>query len=115
MVDMPKMEFLEDNIKTFENFKPLNKDEYDIIDKVVKIINDNTAIPCTYCRYCVSKCPKKIAIPDYFALYNDWNRLRNSAQNEVMLNSCASGTSVVNIDNGFGAGFLASRINHMGA
>lgn len=30
-----------------------------------------------------------------------------------MLNSCASGTSVVNIDNGFGAGFLASRINHM--
>ena len=30
-----------------------------------------------------------------------------------MLNSCASGISVVNIDNGFGAGFLASRINHM--
>ena len=30
-----------------------------------------------------------------------------------MLNSCASGVSVVNIDNGFGAGFLAGRINHM--
>ena len=30
-----------------------------------------------------------------------------------MLNSCASGCSVVNIDNGFGAGFLASRINQM--
>ncbi len=30
-----------------------------------------------------------------------------------MLNSCASGVSVVNIDNGFGAGFLASMINHM--
>ncbi len=30
-----------------------------------------------------------------------------------MLNSCASGVSVVNIDNGFGAGFLASRINHL--
>ena len=29
-----------------------------------------------------------------------------------MLNSCASGVSVFNIDNGFGAGFLASRINH---
>lgn len=28
-----------------------------------------------------------------------------------MLNSCASGVSVVNIDNGFGAGVLASRIN----
>ncbi len=32
-----------------------------------------------------------------------------------MLNSCASGVGTVNIDNGFGAGFLASRINHMEA
>ncbi|MBO5999845.1 MAG: nickel pincer cofactor biosynthesis protein LarB [Lachnospiraceae bacterium] len=32
-----------------------------------------------------------------------------------MLNSCASGVSVVNIDNGFGAGYIASRINHMQA
>lgn len=29
-----------------------------------------------------------------------------------MLNSCASGVSVVNIDNGFGAGYQASLINH---
>jgi len=31
----------------------------------------------------------------------------------TMLNSCASGVSVVNIDNGFGAGYLASMINHI--
>lgn len=31
-----------------------------------------------------------------------------------MLNSCASGVSVVNIDNGFGGGYLASMINHLG-
>ena len=31
-----------------------------------------------------------------------------------MLNSCASGVSVVNIDNGFGGGYLASLINHLG-
>ena len=30
-----------------------------------------------------------------------------------MLNSCASGVSVVNIDNGFGAGYMASVINHL--
>ena len=30
-----------------------------------------------------------------------------------MLNSCASGVSVVNIDNGFGAGYLANMINHI--
>ena len=29
------------------------------------------------------------------------------------LNSCASGVSVVNIDNGFGAGYMAHMINHM--
>ena len=31
----------------------------------------------------------------------------------AMLNSCASGVSVVNIDNGFGAGYQASLINHL--
>ena len=30
----------------------------------------------------------------------------------AMLNSCATGVGVVNIDNGFGAGVLASKINH---
>jgi len=29
----------------------------------------------------------------------------------AMLNSCASGITVVNIDNGFGAGYAASQIN----
>lgn len=33
----------------------------------------------------------------------------------TMLNSCATGVSVVNIDNGFGAGSLASRINQIGS
>ena len=32
-----------------------------------------------------------------------------------MLNSCASGVTVVNIDNGFGAGYFASMVNHMEA
>jgi NCAIR mutase (PurE)-related protein len=31
----------------------------------------------------------------------------------AMLNSCPGGVSVVNIDNGFGAGYLASLINHL--
>jgi len=32
----------------------------------------------------------------------------------TMLNSCASGVAVVNIDNGFGAGYLAAMINRIG-
>ena len=31
----------------------------------------------------------------------------------AMLNSCANGMAVVNIDNGFGAGYLAAMINRM--
>ena len=32
----------------------------------------------------------------------------------TMLNACANGIAVVNIDNGFGAGYLAAKINAMG-
>jgi hypothetical protein len=30
-----------------------------------------------------------------------------------MLNSCSSNVTVVNIDNGFGAGYFASIVNHL--
>ena len=57
----------------------------------------------------LADCPV-IAVPTsvgYGASFNGLSALLS------MLNSCASGVSVVNIDNGFGAGFLANRINHM--
>jgi NCAIR mutase (PurE)-related protein len=31
----------------------------------------------------------------------------------TMLNSCAPGVAVVNIDNGFGAGYLAAQVNRL--
>ena len=31
----------------------------------------------------------------------------------TMINSCANGIAVVNIDNGFGAGYLATQINRL--
>lgn len=58
----------------------------------------------------LADCPV-IAVPTsvgYGASFNGLSALL------AMLNSCASGVSVVNIDNGFGAGYLADRINHMG-
>ncbi|EGW41566.1 aldo/keto reductase [Desulfosporosinus sp. OT] len=63
-----------DNTFYMANFKPLNDEEYKIINQVSEIINKNTAIPCTTCRYCEKGCPQKIAIPDYFALYNSTKR-----------------------------------------
>ena len=32
----------------------------------------------------------------------------------TMINSCANGIGVVNIDNGYGAGYLATQINRLG-
>lgn len=60
-----------DNTSYMANYMPLSKEEYKIIEQVVQIINENTAIPCTTCRYCVHECPKNIAISDYFGLYNN--------------------------------------------
>ena len=49
-------------------------DEQQVVDHAVKIIRASAVIPCTACRYCTDTCPKKIAIPDYFALYNNMKR-----------------------------------------
>lgn len=67
---MSDMSQLQDNMSYMQDFRPLSEAEEAAVASVVKIINDSVTIPCTSCGYCVDGCPQKIAIPQYFALFN---------------------------------------------
>ena len=68
---MSNIEQMEDNLSYMEDFKPLTEDEKKMCFQVADIINGQIAIPCTGCSYCTEGCPVKIAIPQYFSLYNE--------------------------------------------
>lgn len=68
---MSNVDQMADNLSFMEDFKPLTENEIAITHKVSQIINAKIAIPCTGCSYCTEGCPKKIAIPQYFSLYNE--------------------------------------------
>ena len=68
---MSTPEQLADNMSYMTEFKPFTEEEHAVIDEVVGEIRASIAIPCTACKYCIDGCPQNIAIPEYFALYNN--------------------------------------------
>jgi predicted aldo/keto reductase-like oxidoreductase len=81
---MNSIEQVEDNTSFMADFKPLNEKENAVIKKVTKIIEENTAVQCTACEYCTHGCPKNIAIPKYFALYNSIMRTTGSFSSQMV-------------------------------
>lgn len=73
---MSSLEQMEDNLSTMDDFAPLSDEEVAACHRAADIINGQVAIPCTGCSYCTEGCPRHIAIPQYFSLYNEDMRER---------------------------------------
>ncbi len=76
---MSTMEQVEDNIKTFSNFKPLNIEELEIIKEVKKDILACSKVACTSCNYCMP-CPHGVDIPKNFRVFNTHAMYQNDGQ-----------------------------------
>lgn len=68
---MSSMEQLKENIKTYEEDKPLNEEERNMVLEIARNMVKKITVPCTACRYCTSHCPKGLNIPELLKLYNE--------------------------------------------
>ncbi len=76
---MSTLEQMQDNLSYMKDFQPLNAEEKKAVQAVCDVFHAMNLIACTACRYCTDGCPKRISIPDLFAvmntkqIYHDWN------------------------------------------
>lgn len=68
---MSNFEQLKENIKTFEEEKPLHKKEWNQLLSISSQMLEKKTLPCTACHYCTSHCPKGLDIPSLLSLYNE--------------------------------------------
>ena len=68
---MSDMEQLKDNIRTYEEEKPLNDQEMKVLLDIAEGMVNKSILPCTACHYCTSHCPQKLDIPNLLNLYNE--------------------------------------------
>jgi len=68
---MNSIEMIEENCRTASDARAdsFGEHELEMIDRIRSIINENTKVGCTGCRYCMP-CPKGIDIPGIFSCYN---------------------------------------------
>ena len=68
---MSNEEQLKENIATFEEDRPLNREEMDTLLGIADEMVKKNVLPCTACHYCVSHCPQGLDIPWLLELYNE--------------------------------------------
>ena len=73
---MSTMEQVDDNLKTFGDFKPMSEEELATVDKVVEILNNRVQNGCTGCSYCMP-CPAGVNIPKNFRIWNTYHMYQN--------------------------------------
>ena len=73
---MSTMEQVEDNLKTFSDFKPLSEREASTLEEIVAMIRGRVQNGCTGCRYCMP-CPAGVKIPECFAAWNTYHMYQN--------------------------------------
>ena len=66
---MVYMEHLQENLRTYAPFTPMNEAEYAILDDASDVLANADYIQCTTCEYCMP-CPYGLDIPQVFAHYN---------------------------------------------
>ena len=59
------------NLETFSTEAPLSDMEWEAVLALGRSMTGPAALACTACRYCVSRCPQGLDIPDLLALYNE--------------------------------------------
>ena len=68
---MSNLEQMQENIRTFEEEKPLSQTEWDALQSLAGEMVQQKVLPCTACHYCVSHCPQGLDIPMLLGLYNE--------------------------------------------
>ena len=69
---MSNMQQLQQNIDTFAEKKPLTEAEQQLLLDVAADMNFTNTLKCTGCRYCTTKCPQELAIPELIKRYNKY-------------------------------------------
>ena len=64
------LEQMQDNMRTFQTYQPLNEQERAAIDGAIAALRSVDLIPCTNCGYCVKDCPEGVKIPVAMNLLN---------------------------------------------